>query len=82
MTRHEQDFIRAASAGSSNRRLFKYSITRAIAYILRHEGIAGLYRGVSLNFIKTAPAMSISFTLYDKFRNALSVPPSQYSATA
>jgi Mitochondrial carrier protein len=81
MTSPEQEFMRAAEAGSSRRRFVQFSITRAVRYILRMEGVAGLYRGVSLNFIKTAPAMSISFTLYDRFRNALGVPPSKYSAT-
>lgn len=50
-------------------------------YISRKEGLKGLYRGVSLNFLKTAPAMSISFTCYDKIRTTLGVPPGKYSAT-
>lgn len=71
-------FLDAATKGT---RFVSFSITSAIMFIVRNEGLRGLYRGVSLNFIKTAPAMSISFTCYDKIRTALGVPPGKYSAT-
>jgi Mitochondrial carrier protein len=80
MSSQEKSFLRASRSGHS-KRLFHFSIYRAIAFIVRKEGIAGLYRGVSLNFLKTAPAMSISFTCYDRLRNWLGVPPGKYSAT-
>lgn len=73
-----QAFLRAASNGS---RFVSFSIASAIMFIVRNEGLKGLYRGVSLNFLKTAPAMSISFTCYDKIRTALGVPPGKFSAT-
>lgn len=71
-------FLSAANRGS---RFFSFSIGSAIMFIVRTEGLRGLYRGVQLNFLKTAPAMSISFTCYDKIRIALGVPPGKFSAT-
>jgi hypothetical protein len=80
MSAQERAFLRVSRSGYS-RRLFHFSIYRAIMFIVRKEGLAGLYRGVSLNFLKTAPAMSISFTCYDRLRNWLGVPAGKYSAT-
>lgn len=81
MTRSERLFFRVSKAGAS-RRITQFSIRRSILWMLRTEGVAGLYRGVSLNFVKTLPAMAISFTMYDRIRLALGVPPSKYSATS
>eukprot|EP00250_Pteridium_aquilinum_P012047 c20476_g1_i1 orf=158-1060(+) len=33
--------------------------------ILRHEGVAGLYRGIVPNFLKNVPASSITFLVYE-----------------
>jgi len=38
------------------------------------EGIAGLYRGITPNFMKVAPAVSISYVVYEQCRDALGVP--------
>lgn len=81
MTRSERLFFRVSKAGVS-KRCTEFSISQSIHVILRKEGVAGLYRGVSLNFVKTLPAMAISFTMYDSIRHALGVPPSKYSATS
>lgn len=78
MTEQERSFLRAATTSN---RFATFSITNAISFILRTEGLKGLYRGISLNFLKTAPAMSISFACYDKVRTALGVPPGKFSAT-
>lgn len=78
MTQQEKAFLNAARHGS---RFVSFSIISAITFIVRNEGLRGLYRGVSLNFLKTAPAMSISFTCYDKIRTAFGVPPGKFSAT-
>lgn len=40
--------------------------------IVRNEGLAALYRGISINFWKVTPAVSISFTAYDYFKTFFS----------
>jgi len=79
MTRQERAFLRAAK---TNQSLIQFSIRKAVAYILRTEGYSGLYRGISINFMKTAPAMAISFTAYDAVRKAFGVPSGKFSATS
>lgn len=41
--------------------------------ILKHEGIQGLYRGITLNLLKVAPAVSISYIVYEHCRQSLGV---------
>ncbi|XP_011874522.1 PREDICTED: calcium-binding mitochondrial carrier protein SCaMC-2-A isoform X2 [Vollenhovia emeryi] len=41
--------------------------------ILRREGIRGLYRGITPNFLKAVPAASTSYVVYEHFRQALGV---------
>lgn len=41
--------------------------------ILATEGPAGLYRGITPNFMKVAPAVSISYVVYEHCRQALGV---------
>ncbi|CAL2044791.1 unnamed protein product [Caenorhabditis brenneri] len=42
-------------------------------YILQHEGVPGLYRGITPNFLKVIPAVSISYVVYEKVRTSLGV---------
>ena len=42
-------------------------------YILREEGVRGLYRGILPNFCKVAPAVSISYYVYERTRQYLGV---------
>lgn len=42
-------------------------------HIFATEGIVGLYRGITPNFMKVAPAVSISYVVYEKCRQALGV---------
>ena len=42
-------------------------------YILRTEGVRGLYRGILPNFCKVAPAVSISYYVYERTRQHLGV---------
>ncbi|KAK8402448.1 hypothetical protein O3P69_000691 [Scylla paramamosain] len=42
-------------------------------HIFATEGIIGLYRGITPNFMKVAPAVSISYVVYEKCRQALGV---------
>ncbi|XP_037081671.1 calcium-binding mitochondrial carrier protein SCaMC-1-B-like [Pollicipes pollicipes] len=41
--------------------------------IIQQEGFLGLYRGIAPNFLKVAPAVSISYVVYEKCRTALGV---------
>lgn len=41
--------------------------------ILTNEGVQGLYRGITPNFMKVAPAVSISYVVYEHVRQALGV---------
>lgn len=40
--------------------------------IVQQEGFAALYRGISINFWKVTPAVSISFTVYEAMKSWLS----------
>jgi solute carrier family 25 phosphate transporter 23/24/25/41 len=41
--------------------------------ILENEGVFGLYRGLMPNFLKVAPAVSISYVVYERVRGAMGV---------
>jgi solute carrier family 25 phosphate transporter 23/24/25/41 len=41
--------------------------------IVKNEGIRGLYRGIAPNFLKVAPAVSISYVVYENARKRLGV---------
>lgn len=73
----ERRLMQAAVSGRSGR----FSVARAIFHIFQVEGFTGLYRGLSINFVKSAPSMAISFTAYDFLKRAFGVPPGKYSAT-
>ncbi len=40
-------------------------------YTVRTEGVRGLYRGIIPNFCKVAPAVSISYYVYERTREYL-----------
>mmetsp|Transcript_17790 Transcript_17790/g.44125 ORF Transcript_17790/g.44125 Transcript_17790/m.44125 type:complete len:363 (-) Transcript_17790:55-1143(-) len=49
-----------------------YGMLDMLGNIYRNEGIVrGLFKGLSLNFIKTPPAVAISFVTYDKLKEVL-----------
>lgn len=41
--------------------------------IYREEGLKGFYRGLAPNFLKVAPAVSISYVVYENVRKQLGV---------
>ena len=41
--------------------------------ILKEDGPRGLYRGLAPNFMKVAPAVSISYVVYEHLRMSLGV---------
>nr|XP_018917803.1 PREDICTED: calcium-binding mitochondrial carrier protein SCaMC-1-B [Bemisia tabaci] len=51
----------------------QYTMTGLLRTILQEEGFAGLYRGITPNFLKVAPAVSISYVVYERCRQALGV---------
>lgn len=42
-------------------------------HIIKTEGVLGLYRGITPNFIKVLPAVSISYVVYEYSSRALGV---------
>uniref|UniRef100_A0A1I7SLT4 Calcium-binding mitochondrial carrier protein SCaMC-2 n=1 Tax=Bursaphelenchus xylophilus TaxID=6326 RepID=A0A1I7SLT4_BURXY len=42
-----------------------------VRYIMKNEGPAGLYRGITPNFMKVIPAVSISYVVYETVRKQL-----------
>ena len=49
------------------------TMTSVFRQILATEGPLGLYRGITPNFLKVAPAVSISYVVYEHCRQALGV---------
>jgi len=49
------------------------SMVNVFKMILKSEGLRGLYRGLLPNFIKVAPAVSISYVVYENVRVRLGV---------
>jgi len=41
------------------------STTKAMIYIVQTEGLKGLFRGISLNYLKATPTVAISFAVYE-----------------
>lgn len=41
--------------------------------IVAREGLLGLYRGLTPNFLKVVPAVSISYVVYERCRQTLGV---------
>jgi len=65
-----------SQAGLSGKLALPYEQTHALGlfrYILRTEGFTGLYRGIVPNFCKVAPAVSISYYVYERTRARLGV---------
>ena len=69
-----QQPLRASTAA------YRRGVWRSLVDIVRSEGVLALYRGLSLNYIKTAPTVGISFAVYEKVREWLGALPSSYSA--
>ncbi|XP_047434543.1 calcium-binding mitochondrial carrier protein SCaMC-1 isoform X2 [Mugil cephalus] len=51
----------------------KLSMLSLIRNIVTHEGVAGLYRGISPNLLKVIPAVSVSYVVYEYTRIMLGV---------
>ena len=65
-----------SQAGLGSKLLLPREQTHALGlfrYILRTEGVRGLYRGLIPNFCKVAPAVSISYYVYERVSRSLGV---------
>jgi len=49
------------------------TMTGLFRTILKNEGPTGLYHGLTPNFLKVAPAVSISYVVYEHVRKMLGV---------
>uniref|UniRef100_A0A0B7AA15 EF-hand domain-containing protein n=1 Tax=Arion vulgaris TaxID=1028688 RepID=A0A0B7AA15_9EUPU len=54
----------------------KDTMSGIFKHILKHEGLKGLYRGIAPNFLKVAPAVSISYVVYEQARTAMGIKSS------
>lgn len=61
------------SAGTAIQKDSHHTVSGIVKHILRTEGVAGLYRGITPNFIKVLPAVSISYIVYENASRVLGV---------
>lgn len=60
-------------AAGTNMNNPEHSMIGTVQQILKREGPLGLYRGITPNFIKVLPAVSISYVVYEYSSRALGV---------
>lgn len=65
--------IAVIKTGTSIQKNGKHTMAGVFQNIIRTEGVAGLYRGITPNFIKVLPAVSISYVVYEYSSRALGV---------
>lgn len=49
------------------------NMTMIFRKIIKEDGLRGLYRGILPNFMKVAPAVSITYVVYERIKRALGV---------
>ncbi|KAK9535844.1 hypothetical protein VZT92_008199 [Zoarces viviparus] len=49
----------------------KLTMVGQFKYIITNEGVPGLYRGITPNFLKVIPAVSISYVVYEHMKKVL-----------
>ena len=59
-----------SSSGSSGTR---GTMAAHLAAIIREHGYRGLFRGLTVNYIKVVPATAIGFTTYEQLKVALAL---------
>ena len=47
------------------------TMTREIRRVVRNKGFFGLYSGLSMNFLKALPAVSVTFTVYEQAKSMM-----------
>jgi hypothetical protein len=61
----------AAAAGGGGGRPRYSSFARSLADISRREGVAGLYKGMVPNVMRTLPSSGVTFMVYESTRALL-----------
>lgn len=51
----------------------KLTMVGQFKHIISNEGVPGLYRGITPNFLKVIPAVSISYVVYEHMKKVLRV---------
>lgn len=51
----------------------KNSPLQVLAYIYRTHGIQGLYRGLSINYMRAIPSVAVSFTVYEHMKRVFKI---------
>ncbi|XP_011140962.1 mitochondrial carrier protein Rim2 isoform X1 [Harpegnathos saltator] len=79
-TRHSSHFVALSHFGVSSpppRSMHAPGIYECIRYIIKHEGIRGLFKGLGPNLIGVAPSRAIYFCAYSKSKAAFNaiLPP-------
>uniref|UniRef100_A0A336KC21 CSON004428 protein n=1 Tax=Culicoides sonorensis TaxID=179676 RepID=A0A336KC21_CULSO len=72
-TRLQAQIITATPNLDGTATIHQEGMTSTFRRILQNEGISGLYRGITPNFIKVLPAVSISYCVYEYSSRALGV---------
>lgn len=63
----QQKLLQAATTSKD------YTMTSVFKNIIKTEGFPGLYRGITMNFVKVLPAVSISYVMYEYASQKLGV---------
>lgn len=66
-------YLARAVIAASSRIAPENTMGGVFRHIIATEGPAGLYRGITPNFIKVLPAVSISYVVYEYSSRALGV---------
>lgn len=64
-------FISAGQVGGGDNGAI--GMVGTLKLIVRSEGPLGLYRGLTPNFMKVAPAVSIAYVVYEQMKSLLGV---------
>ena len=59
--------LHAAQSG----KMYDGSLTRALRHVYKTEGFAGLYKGVTLAWVKAPIAVALSFTINDFLKQSV-----------
>lgn len=60
-------------AGTAVQKNSEFTMGGVFKQIIKTEGVSGLYRGITPNFIKVLPAVSISYIVYEHTSRVLGV---------
>lgn len=72
-TRLQAQTITASPNPDGTATIHQEGMTSTFRRIIQNEGFSGLYRGITPNFIKVLPAVSISYCVYEYSSRALGV---------